>query len=83
MKHMNKWEREQAIAFYRDDLVSVQSLAIWFDRDYNTIGRLMKRAGVKRGNPDFNSHPRRAEIKAPRHGAVGVPKHRNRRDNHA
>ncbi len=73
--HMNKYEREQAVAFYVEG-VTVESLAVWFDRDHNTIGRLMKRAGVLRGNPDFKAHPDNGKIAAPRHSCAGVPKHK-------
>lgn len=74
--HMNRWEREQAISFYRDG-VTIDSIALWFDRDRNTtIGRLMARTGVLRGNPDFKRHPANNKIVAPRHACRGVPKHR-------
>lgn len=75
--HMNQWEREQAIRFYLDG-VTVESLALWFDRDHNTIGRLMARSGVLRGNPDFRAHPRNSAIAAQLCRGAGVPKHRNR-----
>ncbi len=77
-RHMNQWEREQAIAFYLDG-VTVESIALWFDRGRDTIGRLINRAGVKRGNPDFKNHPDNHRIVAPRHSCAGVPKHRQGR----
>lgn len=77
-RHMNQWEREQAIQFYLDG-VTVENLATWFDRGRDTIGRLLARSGVLRGNPDFSAHPLNHTIKAPRHSAKGVPKHRQGR----
>lgn len=77
-RHMNQWEREQAIEFYKDG-VTLESLAVWFDRGRDTIGRLMARSGVLRGNPDFKRHPDNGKIAAPRHSCAGVPKHRQGR----
>ena len=74
-RHMNKWEREQAIQFYLEG-VAVENIAIWFDRSRDTIGRLIARSGAKRGNPDFKRHPDNHKIAAPRHSCAGVPKHR-------
>lgn len=77
-RHTNQWEREQALEFYRDG-VTINNLALWFDRGRGTISQLIKRSGAKRGNPDFNTHPLNHTIKAPRHGAKGIPKHRQGR----
>lgn len=75
-RHMNQYEREQAVKFYAEDGVTIESLAVWFNRGRDTIGRLMTRSSVLRGNPDFRSHPMNYMIKAPRHSCIGVPKHK-------
>lgn len=48
-RHMNSWEREQALEFYQQG-VTVESVALWFDRGYRTIQRLIQKHKAHRGH---------------------------------